>query len=81
MFAIGLSVFEHSLVSLAAFAHNSKERRLFSGIVRDGAVYVTVLRMLTEMMMTMHPHNFPPPALSDAMLSRSRTPTSPLQRR
>ena len=60
MFAIGLSVFEHSLVSLAAFAHNSKERRLFSGIVRDNAVYVTVLRMLTEMMMTMHPHNFPP---------------------
>ncbi len=43
MFAIGLSVFEHSLVSLAAFAHNGKARRLFLGIVSDGAVYVAVL--------------------------------------
>ncbi len=38
----GLSIYEHSIVSLAAFAHTSNRRSLFLGIVSNGAVYVAV---------------------------------------
>jgi hypothetical protein len=81
VFVIGLSIFEHSLVSLAAFAHNAKARRLFLGIVSDCAVYVAVLWNLAEMMMMIHPHTYFSPTLSDTMPSSSRMPASPTQRR
>ena len=45
-YILGLSPFEHSIVSLAAFAHCTKRRPLFLGIVSHGAVYVDVVMVL-----------------------------------
>ncbi len=42
---VGLSCFEHSLGSLAAYAHNSNRRALFLGIVCDSAVCVVCIAL------------------------------------
>ena len=56
----GLSIFEHSLVSLAAFTHNTQRRQLFLGIVSDGAVFDAFKKSYGELNTEQQVPDFPP---------------------